>query len=129
MHLLIDTQSFIWFVEDDKKLPATIRTLMENNHYQLVISMACLWEITIKMSLSKLVLSTDIATMMNEARKNGFEFLPIKPAHLITLSTLDIIHRDPFDRLMIAQAIYERLPVVTSDKIFEQYPVKRLWKE
>jgi PIN domain nuclease of toxin-antitoxin system len=127
MKILIDTQSFIWFVEDDKKLPAPLRVLIED-HYQPVISMACLWEMTIKMSLSKLVLSTDIATMMKEARANGFEFLSIEPAHLVTLSTLDFIHRDPFDRLMIAQAITEKLPIITSDHIFEEYPVKRLWK-
>jgi PIN domain nuclease of toxin-antitoxin system len=127
-NLLIDTQSFIWFVEDDKQLPATIRALMNDSHYQLMISIACLWEITIKTSLSKLVLSTDIATMMSKAQANGYDFLPIKPAHLITLSTLGFIHRDPFDRIMIAQAITEDIPIVTSDNIFEQYPVKRLWK-
>lgn len=126
-NLLIDTQSFIWFVEDNKQLPATVRALMNDGRHQLTISIACLWEIAIKVSLSKLVLSTDIATMMNEAQANGFEFLPILPAHLITLSTLDFIHRDPFDRIMIAQAITENLPVVTSDDVFEQYPVKRLW--
>jgi PIN domain nuclease of toxin-antitoxin system len=71
-NLLIDTQSFIWFVEDDKQLPATIRALMNDSYYQLMISIACLWEITIKMSLSKLVLSTDIATMMSKAQANRY---------------------------------------------------------
>jgi PIN domain nuclease of toxin-antitoxin system len=65
---------------------------------------------------------------MSKAQANGYDFLPIKPAHLITLSTLDFIHRDPFDRIMIAQAITENVPIVTSDNVFEQYPVKRLWK-
>jgi PIN domain nuclease of toxin-antitoxin system len=90
--------------------------------------MACLWEITIKASLSKLAISTDIATMINDAQKNGFELLAIEPVHLVTLSTLELIHRDPFDRIMIAQAITEDMPIVTSDNVFEQYPVKRLWK-
>ncbi|MDR3366231.1 MAG: type II toxin-antitoxin system VapC family toxin [Prevotellaceae bacterium] len=125
--ILIDTQSFIWFMEDNKHLPASMRTLMNDSGYQLTISMACLWEMTIKMSLSKLALSADIATIMSEAQANGFEFLFIEPAHLVTLSTLAPIHRDPFDRIMIAQAITENMPIISSDKVFEQYPVNRLW--
>jgi PIN domain nuclease of toxin-antitoxin system len=115
-------------MEDSNHLPATVRALMNNNYYQLTISMACLWEMTIKMSLSKLTLSADIAAIMNEAKVNGYQFLSIEPAHLITLSTLEPIHRDPFDRIMIAQAITEDMPIVTSDNVFKQYPVKRLWK-
>ncbi|MDR3351058.1 MAG: type II toxin-antitoxin system VapC family toxin [Prevotellaceae bacterium] len=126
--LLIDTQSFIWFMEGNTYLPTVIRTLMSDSLCQCTISMACLWEITIKASLSKLAISTDIATMINDAQKNGFELLAIEPVHLVTLSTLELIHRDPFDRIMIAQAITEDMPIVTSDNVFEQYPVKRLWK-
>ncbi|MDR2802170.1 MAG: hypothetical protein LBB31_03010, partial [Prevotellaceae bacterium] len=69
--LLIDTQSFIWFVENDERLPATVRAFMNDSYCQLTISIACLWEMTIKMSLSKLAISNDIATMINKALANG----------------------------------------------------------
>jgi PIN domain nuclease of toxin-antitoxin system len=124
MKLLIDTQSFIWFVEDDEKLSHSVKLLMEDSNNQLVISIACLWEITIKMNLGKLILSGDIATMINKASANGFEILLIEPKHLITLSSLELFHRDPFDRIMIAQAITENISIITSDEMFEQYSVK-----
>ncbi|MDR0877733.1 MAG: type II toxin-antitoxin system VapC family toxin, partial [Treponema sp.] len=104
MQYLVDTQSFIWFVEDDVKLPASIRVLMENDDSQLIISIASLWEMTIKMSLGKLVLSGDIKIMTDKVIENGFTILPIEPKHLITLSTLEFIHRDPFDRIIISQS-------------------------
>jgi PIN domain nuclease of toxin-antitoxin system len=90
---------------------------------RLIISIASFWEITIKMSLKKLVLSTDIASMTDKALFNGFEIMPIKWEHLIALSSLEYIHRDPFDRIIIAQAIAEKLPIVSSDSIFKQYSV------
>jgi PIN domain nuclease of toxin-antitoxin system len=80
------------------------------------------------MSLEKLKLSGTIDTIINKALANGFEILPIEPEHLITLSTLTFFHRDPFDRLMIAQAITEDIPLVSSDRIFELYPVKWMWQ-
>jgi PIN domain nuclease of toxin-antitoxin system len=128
MRYLVDTQSFIWFVEDDEKLPSHIRALMENVVNQLVISIASLWEMTIKMSLGKLVLSGDIETMIGKVINNGFTILPIEPEHLITLSTLDFIHRDPFDRIIISQSIRERIPLISSDDVFNQYPVEWVWR-
>jgi PIN domain nuclease of toxin-antitoxin system len=123
MKVLVDTQSFIWFVEDDEKLPDSIRIIMEEPDNTLFISIACLWEITIKMSLDKLKLSGNIKTIIDRTNANGFEILPIEPKHLITLSTLNFVHRDPFDRIMIAQAVTENMPVISSDSIFELYPV------
>jgi PIN domain nuclease of toxin-antitoxin system len=127
MKLLIDTQSFIWFFEADEQLPVRVRTMMEDTENHLIISIASFWEIAIKMSLQKLKLSVSIETLMNKAFTNGFEILSIEPAHLITLSALDFHHRDPFDRLIIAQAITENINVISSDGIFGLYPVKRLW--
>jgi PIN domain nuclease of toxin-antitoxin system len=123
MQYLVDTQSFIWFVEDDAKLPARIRILMENADSQLIISIASLWEMTIKMSLGKLVLSGDIEVMLDKVIANGFTILPIEPKHLIILSTLDFIHRDPFDRIIISQSISDGIPIISSDDIFRQYPI------
>jgi PIN domain nuclease of toxin-antitoxin system len=127
MRLLIDTQSFIWFFEASESLPAHVRAMMEDRENRLVVSMASFWEITIKVSLQKLKLSTSIEILINKALTNGFELLPIEPAHLITLSTLYFHHKDPFDRMIIAQAISENLGVISSDGTFRLYPVKWIW--
>jgi PIN domain nuclease of toxin-antitoxin system len=127
MKLLIDTQSFIWFFEADEQLPLRVRTMMEDAENRLAVSIASSWEITIKMSLQKLKLSGNIETLMNRAFANGFEILPIEPAHLIALSTLDFHHKDPFDRIIISRAITENISVISSDGIFSLYPVKRVW--
>lgn len=127
MRFLVDTQSFIWFAEADPKLPAPVADLMERSDSRLVISIASLWEMTIKMSLGKLALSGDIAVMIDKTISNGFTILPIEPKHLITLSTLEFFHRDPFDRIIIAQSISENMPLISSDDVFNQYPVERIW--
>ncbi len=82
---------------------------------------------TIKMSLGKLELSGDIETMIGKLYKNGFEILPIIPQHLITLSSLDYYHRDPFDRLIISQGISEKIKIVSSDSMFDNYNIVRIW--
>jgi PIN domain nuclease of toxin-antitoxin system len=82
--------------------------MMEDVDNSLVVSIASFWEITIKMSLGKLRLSENIEILIKTALASGVEFLPIEPAHLITLSTLDFHHKDPFDRIIIAQAITEK---------------------
>jgi PIN domain nuclease of toxin-antitoxin system len=126
MRYLVDTQSFIWFVEDNAKLPASIRALMENDDSQLIISIASLWEMTIKMSIGKLTLSGDIASMIAKVVENGFTIPSIEPKHLITLSTLDYMHRDPFDRIIVSQSMCDGLPLISSDTVFAQYPVERV---
>ncbi|MHC6201886.1 type II toxin-antitoxin system VapC family toxin [Breznakiellaceae bacterium SP9] len=129
MRYLVDTQAFIWFSEDDPPLPTHIRALMEGIDSEPVISIASLWEMTIKMSLGKLILSGDIAAMLNKVIDNGFAIMPIEGAHLITLSTLDFFHRDPFDRIIISQSISEDMLVISSDTIFSRYPVTWVWNK
>jgi len=128
MKLLVDTQAFIWFVEDDKQLPLRIRKELENSNNTVIISIASLWEMTIKMTLGKLKISCDIEQMIDKLYLNGFETLPILPVHIIELSTLDYLHRDPFDRIIIAQGLSENITIVSSDNIFDLYKVKRNWK-
>jgi PIN domain nuclease of toxin-antitoxin system len=94
----------------------------------LVVSMASFWEITIKVSLGKLIIDGTIADVINNALSKGFKILSIEREHLIVLSTLDLIHRDPFDRIIIAQAIAENMPLISSDDVFKQYPVNYIWK-
>ena len=127
MDALIDSQSFIWFFENNSRLPSSVKTFMERSS-NLFVSIASFWEITIKTSLGKLVIPENVAGLMDKAIFKGFKILPIERSHLITLSTLDLIHRDPFDRIIIAQAITENLALVSSDDIFQQYPVNRVWQ-
>jgi PIN domain nuclease of toxin-antitoxin system len=127
MDILIDSQSFIWFFENNSRLPFSVKIFMEGTN-NLVVSIASFWEIAIKASLGKLVIPENIAGLMDKALFKGFRILPIERNHLITLSTLELIHRDPFDRIIIAQAITENMPVVSSDDIFQQYPIHRIWK-
>ena len=128
MRILIDTQAFIWFVENDKQIPVKMKKYLENPENTIIVSIASLWEMTIKMSLGKLFLSCDIKEMTEKIYNNGFEILPILPEHIIKLSTLIYLHRDPFDRIIIAQGLTENMPIVSSDKIFDNYGINRKWK-
>ena len=127
MNVLIDTQTLIWFCEDNSHLPVSVKVYMERSN-GLVVSMASFWEITIKTSLGKLTTAGNIADVMDKALSKGFKILQIEREHLIVLSDLDLIHRDPFDRIIIAQAIAENIPLISSDDIFKQYPVNCIWK-
>ena len=128
MRILLDTQAFIWFVENDIQIPAKIKKYIENSENTIIVSIASLWEMAIKMTLGKLFLSCDIKEMTEKIYNNGFEILPILPEHIIKLSTLEYLHRDPFDRIIIAQGLTEDMPIVSSDKIFDNYGINRKWK-
>ena len=128
MKLLVDTQSFIWFVENDKQLPSKIKNELEDPDNTIIISIASLWEMAIKMSLGKLKLSCDIAKMIDKLYQNGIEIFPILPKHIIKLTTLEYLHRDPFDRIIISQGLSENMTIVSSDEVFDDYKVTRKWK-
>ena len=129
MRILIDTQAFIWFVENDKQLPVKIKKELEDSGNSIIISTASLWEMAIKISLDKLHLECDIEEMIDKIYQNGFEILPILPIHIIKLSKLDYIHRDPFDRIIISQSLSEDIQIVSSDRIFDDYGVRRKWNK
>ena len=129
MRILVDTQAFIWFVEDDKQLPAKIKIELEDIDNSIVISIASLWEMAIKMTLGKLQLGCNIEEMIDKVYQNGFEILPILPDHIIKLSKLDYFHRDPFDRIIISQGLSENMVIVSSDKVFDEYRIKRKWNK
>jgi PIN domain nuclease of toxin-antitoxin system len=129
MRILIDTQAFIWFVENDKQLPVKIKKELEDSGNSIIISIASLWEMVIKMSLDKLQMGCDIEEMIDKIYLNGFEILPILPIHIIKLSKLDYIHRDPFDRIIISQSLSEDFQIVSSDRIFDDYGVRRKWNK
>jgi PIN domain nuclease of toxin-antitoxin system len=127
MNLLLDTHSFIWFVENDSRLPENIKKEIEKPNNNIFVSIASLWEITIKISIGKLTTKAVIDKIIEQVADNGFEIVPILPEHLLTLSKLDFFHRDPFDRLIIAQALCDGYRVVGKDDMFDSYKVKRLW--
>lgn len=128
MKLLLDTHTFLWFTGNHPQLSTTARDLLEDGDNDLWLSVVSLWEIAIKMSIGKLALKRDFASLIpEEMAANGIQRLTMELPHLSTLIALPLHHRDPFDRLIIAQAMAENLPIVSIDAKFDAYPVKRLW--
>ena len=128
MRLLLDTHAFLWFLLDDPQLSSTARALVVDPTNDIEVSPATYWEIAIKISLGKYELPEPYGLFIErEMATNNFRILPIEPKHTAALINLPFHHRDPFDRLMIAQAIVERIPIATVDVAFDAYPITRLW--
>jgi PIN domain nuclease of toxin-antitoxin system len=127
MKILLDTHSFIWFVEDDPRLTIGIKRIIEKPSNEIYLSIASIWEMAIKMQLKKLMINKSIEEIIDLAILNGFELLPILPEHIIKLTTLDFHHRDPFDRIILAQGLVENQEIISSDVIFDSYGIKRIW--
>jgi PIN domain nuclease of toxin-antitoxin system len=125
MDLLADTQSYLWFVKGESRLPNRFRSLIEDRNNQTFLSVCSLWEIAIKSSIGKLDLNGTFAELVeDQIEEYGFHLLPITREHLIEFERLPYHHRDPFDRLIIGQAIVEGLPVITTDPKFGLYDIK-----
>ena len=128
MDLLLDTHTLLWFALGDAQLSANAESLIRNPANRVYVSPSSYWEIAIKMSKGKYRLNVSHATFFDGAiSSNGFSVLHIAPRHTDAITTLAHYHNDPFDRLLIAQAIVENLPVVGCDVAFDPYPVRRLW--
>ena len=128
MSYLLDTHAFLWFTDEAAQLPLSMREFIEESE-DICISVASFWEMTIKCSKGKLSLPRSISETMRVCEEElQFSILPVKNIHLETLRTLPWIHKDPFDRLMISQAISEDMTLVSADERVAEYPVCRLWK-
>ena len=127
MKVLLDTHSFLWFLGGDAALSKQARTLIENPRNEKFISIASFWEIAIKNSLGKLTLDVPFAELKTEAIKNSFHILPITFEDTLQLNTLPFHHRDPFDRIIISQAMKNSLTLVSRDNNFSLYNVNLLW--
>jgi len=128
MRVLLDTHVFLWWVEGDRALPAKARAALADQENECLISLVSAWELAIKAGLGKLKLALPVKRYIVEhAAANGFRMLDIRMAHIGRVETLAAHHGDPFDRLLIAQAIEEKLPVVSADPVFRKYGVKRIW--
>jgi PIN domain nuclease of toxin-antitoxin system len=126
--LLLDSHALLWFVWDDPKLSGTAKTLIEDADNRKLISVASCWEIAIKAGSGKLDLGESSHSFLpREIARNNFELLPISLSHATTVKRLAMHHRDPFDRLLTAQAMTEGLSLVSADPNFDQYGVARLW--
>ena len=127
-NLLLDTHTFLWFLWDDPKLSASAKSLIEDPNSRKLVSIVSCWEIAIKVCLGKLDLGEPSRSFLpREIARNRFEVLAISLPHVTMVEQLSLHHRDPFDRLLIAQAIIEGMSLVSTDKVFDQYSILRLW--
>lgn len=128
MRVLVDTHVFLWWVEGDRALPAKARAALADQENECLISMVSAWELAIKAGLGKLKLAVPVKRYVVEnVAANGFRMLDIQIAHVGRVETLASHHGDPFDRLLIAQALEEDLFIVTADPVFRKYGVRRIW--
>lgn len=128
MTYLLDTHTFLWFINADASLSATAQTTIEAEGTNIFLSVASLWEMAIKVSLGKLEVPLPFAEFMQEQmRTNNILLYEIQMAHIGLVTTLPFHHRDPFDRLIIAQSLTDQIPIIGKDDIFDAYGVQRLW--
>ncbi|AUX46497.1 twitching motility protein PilT [Sorangium cellulosum] len=130
MRLLLDTHVWLWFALDPGRVSADVQALLGSVDTEIYVSVASLWEVVIKTSLGKLDLPDPPETFWEcQTRGSGMATLPIRPEHILDIAVLPHIHRDPFDRLLVAQARVERLTLVTTDPKIRAYPVATLSAE
>ena len=128
MRLLLDTHALLWWIDDDKRLPIRVRSLLEEASNEIYVSVVNVWEMAIKGSTGKLNLPQDFSSFIaNQLDMNGFNVLSVHLPHVTQVYALPDIHRDPFDRLLIAQAMVEKMPLLTNDSVVKQYGLETLW--
>lgn len=128
MRYLLDTNAFLWWITDDSRLSEVARTIISNAENQVFFSAASAWEIAIKRQLGRLSFLTDPAILVpHQVAANAFGSLPIEIRHGLRVLQLPLHHRDPFDRILVAQAQVERIPLLTADPLIAQYDVATAW--
>jgi PIN domain nuclease of toxin-antitoxin system len=128
VRLLLDTHTFLWFILDEPGLSAKADALITDPENEVEISPATYWELAVKISIGKYSLPEPFqAFMEREIAMNDFRILHVEPRHTAALITMPFHHRDPFDRLIIAQASVEQVAVVSGDSAFDAYGITRLW--
>ena len=128
LNLLFDTHSFIWWADEPSKLSQAALAALEDENNRLFVSDVSLWEMQIKVHLGKMKLKMTLEDLIeSQQRGNEVEILQIKTRHILALNNLPFHHKDPFDRLLIAQSLAEDFTIVTADSEFSAYPAKLLW--
>ncbi|MHC5724714.1 MAG: type II toxin-antitoxin system VapC family toxin [Nostoc sp.] len=128
MILLLNTHTFIWYVTDNSRLSNQVLELINDQNNEILLSIASLWEIAIKQNLGKLRFNQPFEIFITQQLNlNDFRLLDIKISHVTIVATLPLHHRDPFDRILIAQSIVENTPILSADQIFDAYLIRRIW--
>jgi len=128
MRILFDTHAFLWAIENDAKLSLRARQVFSHTGNEVLLSVASIWEILLKVETGKLrSVGATSSFIRTQCRKACITILPILLEHVLRLESLPVHHRDPFDRIILAQALEERIPIVSVDAKFRQYPVEVLW--
>ena len=128
MKFLLDTHAFLWMQDQPEMLSEQVNKVLADNANQVFLSLASLWEIQIKLSLGKLSVSKPLSeVVIQQTTANSLRLLEITPEHIYALEGLPAHHRDPFDRLLLAQAMVEKATFVTKDAIMSNYDIPLLW--
>ncbi len=127
MNYLLDTHTLIWFITDNEKLSRKAKLIIENKNNYCFVSIASLWEIGIKFSLGRLDLNSNLVEIFRIIEDTGFDILPISVNHILKNASLDFFHQDPFDRIIISQAITDNLTIISKDSQFDNYNVAVIW--
>ncbi|BAC89712.1 type II toxin-antitoxin system VapC family toxin [Gloeobacter violaceus] len=128
MSYLLDTHAFLWFISGDIRLSTNARAIIENESNETYLSVASIWEISIKARLSRLeLIGSPEKVIQDNMYSNGFICLPIEKTHALQIYNLPDYHRDPFDRILIAQSQVENLILLTTDSQIKQYNVATIW--
>ena len=128
MNLLLDTATFLWYVSADRRLPAPTRNLIRATEHDVWLSVVSIWEIVVKAQIERLHLPGPAwAYASTQRERHAIATLSLDEGAVSNLAKLPTFHRDPFDRMLICQALHQDLTIVTSDAVMERYPVKTLW--
>ncbi len=127
MSYLADTHVLLWAVREPERVSSLARSVLEDGSQVVYFSIASIWEIAIKQSLGKLKLDATVREFVQAQIHNDFKLLPVDVEHIARTATLPLHHRDPFDRMLIAQAEVEDLQIITMDASFSQYDVRCVW--
>ena len=128
MRALLDTHALLWWLSDNPALTKTARKTIEDTRNALIVSAASAWEIAIKVRLGRLPTAVDlVADFAGYVEREGFELLSMSAEHGIRAGLLPGAHKDPFDRMLIAQAQAENIPIITNEAVFESYGIRCLW--
>jgi PIN domain nuclease of toxin-antitoxin system len=128
LRALLDTHALLWWLSDDPALTRTARKIVAETNNTLIVSAASAWEIATKVRLGKLPTGADLASdFSGQIEREGFQLLAISAEHGIRAGLLPGPHKDPFDRMLIAQAQAENIPIITKEAVFESYGLRRLW--
>jgi len=128
MRILLDTHAFLWWVNNDAQLSPKARSLIEDVSNEIMVSTVSGWEIAIKSQIGKLTIASNFEQFIsNQIKQNYFAILPINLSHALHIHSLPMHHRDPFDRMLVAQSQFEDLSILTIDPLIMQYDVATIW--